>query len=330
MSKLSLFGLLSGLILLTILVLYQGFTSIIDLLIASGWPLLLLPVIWFPALMLAAESWRCVFTPGHTPPFGRALAGVWMGKAVNNLLPVATIGGEIVKARLMMLWGEDAKSAAASVMVDKTVQVLAVIIWGLTGVCILFSRETDNDLALSILLGFAVLSLGVAGFFLVQKAGIFSMLVKLGSKLISHEAWDGIKVNATEVDITVGKIYRRKQHFMLAIIIKSLGLAVQTAEVWLACYLLGHPLGIVEAMMLKSLTSTISDVAFLIPNGYGIQEGAFIVIGALLGISPDVALTLSIALRIRELLIDFPGLLYWQQLEGRHWFSKATIKSESV
>ena len=30
-----------------------------------------------------------------------------MGRAVNTLLPVASIGGEVVKARVLVLWGLD-------------------------------------------------------------------------------------------------------------------------------------------------------------------------------------------------------------------------------
>jgi hypothetical protein len=69
--------------------------------------------------------------------------------------------------------------------------------------------------------------------------------------------------------------------------------------------------------MIKSLTSTLSDAAFVVPNSYGIQEGAFIVLGALVGWTPDVALTVSLVVRIREIVVDIPGLLLWQHAEGR-------------
>ena len=94
-------------------------------------------------------------------------------------------------------------------------------------------------------------------------------------------------------------------------------LILQTGEVWLAAYLLGFPIGILEAIMLKSLSSIVSDAAFVIPNSYGIQEGAFIVLGALVGLGPEPALAISLAIRIREVLIDVPGLIMWQHTEGR-------------
>ena len=72
--------------------------------------------------------------------------------------------------------------------------------------------------------------------------------------------------------------------------------------------------------MLKSLSSTLSDAAFVVPNSYGVQEGAFVVLGSLVGLTPDVAIAISLAIRIREILIDIPGLVFWQITEGKILF----------
>lgn len=69
--------------------------------------------------------------------------------------------------------------------------------------------------------------------------------------------------------------------------------------------------------MLKSLTSTLRDVAFVIPNGYGIQEGAFILIGSLVGLDADTSLAISLAIRIRDLILDPAGLMALHQVESR-------------
>ena len=46
-------------------------------------------------------------------------------------------------------------------------------------------------------------------------------------------------------------------------------------------------------------------------------QAAFIVLGGLVGLGPDVSLAISLAIRIREVLIDVPGLLFWQHTEGQ-------------
>ena len=315
-------GLALGLVVFSLLLVWQGVTEIIQLLTSSGWAMLLMPIVWLPSLLPTTEAWRKLFKVSNKPQFMPALAAIWMGRAVNNLLPVATIGGEVVKARLIMLSGYSGTDASASVLVDKTVQVLAVIVWGLIGVGLLLYMSIDNDLALISLLGLILLTIAVIGFLLVQKAGLFNILARLGAKLLKSDAWEGLTSNALEVDDIVRTIYQQRTQFFISVLLKSLGLILQTTEVWFACYLLGHPITLVEALMLKSLTSALSDIAFIIPNAYGIQEGAYIVLGTLLGFSPDFSLAVSLATRIRELLVDIPGLLAWQFIESKFWLHR--------
>jgi putative membrane protein len=322
MKYLSGIGLVFGLVILTALIIWQGLVEILHLLFSSGWLLLLIPLAWIPNIYPTTESWRLLFEPERKPPMFLSLMAMWLGRAVNNLLPVATLGGEIVKARILILNGTGASDAMASVLVDKTVQAIALILWGLIGIVLLLYLALNNVLALTALAGFGILAVGVIGFFLVQKAGLYSMLTGFCSKLIRNENWEGISVDAKITDSTVMNIYENWQCFTYSCFLKTIGLVVQTAEVWLACYLFGFPISIIETMMLKSLTSTLTDIAFIIPNGYGIQEGAYILIGTLLGMTPDLALTVSLAIRIRELIIDLPGLLYWQLIEGRLWLKK--------
>ena len=84
--------------------------------------------------------------------------------------------------------------------------------------------------------------------------------------------------------------------------------------------------------MLKSLSSTLSDAAFVVPNSYGVQEGAFMVLGALVGLAPESALAISLAIRLREVLIDVPGLILWQHAEGRalFWRRKEAGNTQSM
>ena len=314
-------GLALGLLILIALLVWQGVLDIIALLIGSGWQLLLLPFIWLPNFLPATQAWRLLFIQ-HQPSFKHALLAIWMGRAVNNLLPVATIGGEIVKARLVYFWGTPGINSAASVMVDKVIQAMSVALWGLIGVSLLVYLTNNDELALYAFIGFIILACCAVGFLYAQKAGLLGILAGLGGKFVKNDAWEGITFNAKEVDSNVINIYQHKPRILIAVTLRTLALMLQTGEVWLACSLLGHPIGILEAVMLKSLTSTLSDVAFIIPNAYGIQEGAFIVVGALVGLSADVALAVSLAIRIRDLILDPTGLMTLHQIESRQFFQR--------
>ena len=323
-------GLIVGLIGLTLLIVWQGIGDIFHTLFESGFSLLWLPVVWFPSLVAAVVSWYLLFPVNRIPPFRDLFISLWIGRAINTLLPVATIGGEIAKARLLILWKHNGIDASASVMVDKTVQALALVPWAILGTSLLVYLAIDNELAKLIMLGTFLLGLGIVGFILVQRAGMFGFVARLIGKFNTSDGWGKITDNAHGVDAVVKEIYGNHGRFIASIAWRTLGLMLQTSEVWLACYLLGIPISLIEALMLKSLTSIITDIAFVIPNGYGVQEGGYVMLGALIGLSPELALAISLATRIRELVIDLPGLICWHHIEAKYLLnrnSKSTQKA---
>lgn len=323
-------GLVVGLAVFTALIVSQGAMEIADLLLGTGWSLLWVPAIWFPTVLMNARCWQLLFAREHAPSFFQAFYAQWMGRAVNTLLPVASIGGEVVKARALVLWGTDAKHASASAIVDKTVQVITVILWGLLGVSLLAVLALDDELVISALIGLAGLGAGTAGFLVVQRAGMFGMFAKTAQRVTKSDYIESLVPAADEVDGIVVGLYRQHGRVAAATLWRLGALVLQTGEVWLAAYLLGHPIGIIEALMLKSLSSTLSDAAFVVPNSYGVQEGAFVVLGALVGIPPEMALAVSLAIRIREFLIDVPGLVFWQHTEARALLRKRREKAASA
>ncbi len=324
---LSYIGLIVGLAVMTGLIAWQGLGEVSDLILASGWPILLVPLAWSPTVVLGTMTWRLLFAPGKEPTFKDTFMALWMGRSINTLLPVASIGGEVVKARMLILWGHPKAEASASVVVDKTVQVFGVIIWGLIGVSLLVHYSVEQDLIAAALTGFAVLGAACAGFVLVQKAGMARVMVNSAHKVTKSDYFENMKDGAERVDECVRGSYSRHGRLALAIFWRALALILQTAEVWAAAYVLGHPITIMEAMFLKSMTSTLSDVAFVIPNAYGIQEGAFVVLGAMIGLPPDLMLAVSLSIRIRELIVDVPGLVIWQHAEGHHFFKKRKLSA---
>ncbi len=319
-------GLVSGLLLLIGLLAWQGFHDVFQFLLASGWYLLLLPLVWFPVLLPATQGWRQLFKPGCKPSFGHGLLALWMGRAVNNLLPVASIGGEVAKARLLTIWGTSGVDAAASVTVDKAVQAMALACWAFTGALLLLFLPGDSGIVPYAVGCIVFLVASAIGMVIVQRLGLLGGLAKLVGKLVKHETWENVTFSATEVDQVIRELYGNKLNILNAALYRLASLALHTVELWLACYLLGQPISVFEAFLLRSLTAALSDLAFMIPNAYGVQEGAFIIIGALVGFTPEFSLALSLALRIRDLIFDPAGLITLQQVESHRYFNRRTTR----
>ncbi|HXU66473.1 MAG TPA: lysylphosphatidylglycerol synthase domain-containing protein, partial [Casimicrobiaceae bacterium] len=85
--------------------------------------------------------------------------------------------------------------------------------------------------------------------------------------------------------------------------------------IWLALYFLGHPRPLQDAIAIEALVQAVSSAAFIVPGALGIQEGAFVVIGAALGLDATTSLALASARRLRDLIIYLPGLIAWHRAE---------------
>jgi hypothetical protein len=88
-------------------------------------------------------------------------------------------------------------------------------------------------------------------------------------------------------------------------------------EVWWVLRVCGHPVGASAALILESMTQAIRHLAFFVPAGIGVQEAGLVLFGHVLGISGELALAVSMAKRVREVLCGLPPLISWQWMEAR-------------
>jgi hypothetical protein len=225
----------------------------------------MLPLAWLPHLLAGTASWRLLFAPGHMPRFLVALRAMWVRGTVNTLLPVASVGGEVVKGRLVTLDDVDGAQASASVTVDLTVQALSLLLWSLVGITALVVLEADRSLAFAALAGAVLLALGIAGFWRVQRGVAFGFLARLSPK-------SPLVKSAAAIDQAIHDLYARPGLIFLATLIRLMGRVLLTGEVWLAAWLLGFPVGLLEALMLKSLTGALRGAAFPVPGGLGFRK----------------------------------------------------------
>jgi hypothetical protein len=87
-------------------------------------------------------------------------------------------------------------------------------------------------------------------------------------------------------------------------------------EIWFVLRVVGHPVDIATAVIMESLLQALRHLAFVVPAGIGVQEAALVVFGHTLGVSSELALTVSLAKRVREVVCGAPSLISWSLLEG--------------
>lgn len=310
-------GTVAGLAILVTLIVNNGLPEIAHILESAGWALLWVIPARIPSLALDATAWRTLLhgESRSTVPFLTWLAAV--RDSVNNLLPVARVGGEVVGVRLLMMRGISGPAAAASVMVEISLTLAVQFAFTLLGLVFLLYYVHDNVAARVVIIGLLVSVPLVVGFVLLQHHwGMFQLLERgltavMGRKVLS------LAGDPRLLDQAIQELYRRRKTIIVAAWWQFAGMLAGAIELWFTLWLLGHPIDPRAAIMMESLTLATQSASFLVPGGLGIQEGSFVLFGAATGLTPDVSLALSLARRVRQLGTGLPALLSWQWVEGR-------------
>jgi len=312
---------LAGLAAAIALVARAGWHAVLDALAAAGLPLLwLLPLHVLP-LALDALGWRVLLAPRDTHARARwpvLLLVAMVREAVNRLLPVAGVGGELVGIRIVSGRGLEPTPVAASVVTEVVLTLLSLVLFAAIGLTMLLSFTASGaDLNGPMISVLAALPIPLAGLWLISEGRLAACLTWLATLVIGNSpqapAWLAT-MPAFEAELAA--LARRRGRLALATLCQLAGMMVGASEVWLALRLLGHPIGVAPALIIESVVLFVRNLAFAIPAGLGAQEAGIVLIGAAVGLDQELAIGLALAKRMREVLFGLPALLGWHLWES--------------
>jgi len=253
---------------------------------------------------------------GVRQPIGRLGWYRWLGDSINALLPVAQVGGEVVRGQLLARCGGVAGgTAAASVIVDLTLGLATLVAFVLGGLSLMLGR--GDPAAAPLVLGTVLFCLPVAAFYRLQRSGLPLRLARALAARLGGAGWQRLAGGAGTLDHELAALYARP-----AALARSAGwrLAAWIAgalEMALGLAILGHAIGLGDALIFEAVTQAFRNAGFAIPAALGVQEGGMMVAGALIGVPAELALTLSLVKRMRDLVLGLPALTVWQVQESR-------------
>lgn len=320
---------LAGGALLIALIIQQGAAEVAAAVISAGWVIVVIVALHGLRLLSDTAGWIVLIPKEHRPGMHSGLWMHWVGESASNLLPAARVGGDILTARLAVLQGVPAITAAASMLVDVTTCVFTKIVLTVAGFLLLFAVTGQTNLVWIGLSAEAVAVLAVGGFYLVQKAGMFKWTATLGSRLARSSNWQALVDSGEAIDNAVRAAYGQRLRVAGCAFFSIVSWVIGAVEIWIALNALGIRASLIGGFILESATQGIHGALFLVPGALGVQEGGFLLIGNLLGIPGDIALALSVILRVRELVCGIPGLLVWPIVEGRHLWKKRPVTQKS-
>jgi putative membrane protein len=316
-------------LLVVYLIIDSGAAQVAHAMLVIGWWLIPITLFHLVPLVFSALSWRELISAASRPAAFTVVWIRWIRESINSLLPVASIGGEVASFRLIHLQGVPATEAAASIVVDTTVGVMTQLIFVLVGVGLLLTRSTERStlvVAGILLTGIGIMFVASGAFVLFQHRGLFAGFARFARSLVPETWHSAFAIRASAIDEAVVAAYRSGWAILRASLLRLMGWAAGAGEVWLVMHSLGHPIALVDAFILESLSSGVRAAAFMVPGALGAIEGSFVLFGALFGLPAETALTISLSKRVRELALGVPGLLAWHWIEGHYLLRRGEPK----
>ncbi|TDV01647.1 putative membrane protein [Paraburkholderia caballeronis] len=318
-------GLPVGIAILIALIVRGGAADVMHVIGAAGPALLWLVAFHALPLVLDAHAWRLLLDRRVS------LAFLWWAatvrEAVSRLLPVAGIGGEIVGIRLARWKHDDASVVSASVIVEVLVTIAVQYAFSALGLVLIVAATGESGVLRTVGLALLLsLPVPVVLAVLLRRGGLFHAIERWAARLLgaSHPLLQGIDGGRLDADIDA--LMSRTGLLLRAFLWQLGGYMAGAFETWWALQLLGHPVSVGGALAIEALTQAVRHAAFMVPAGLGVQEAAVVLLAQLFGVDHQVALSLALVKRMREVIFGCLALLSWQTVElarGRRYLPRA-------
>ena len=256
-------------------------------------------------------------------PVAGFIRGRLLRDAAAEVLPLSQIGGFVLGGRAVVLAGASAARASALTVVDVTAELVAQMLYTIVGLSLLAQLRPQSSIASPALAAVAAMLVLTGGFVLVQLRGAAAavrQVMRLAQMLGAASA--DVPDHGAALQAELAALHDKAPQLIACTLWHLACWLLVGMETWLLLRLLGAPVGLGAALVIDSLISGLRSVAFMVPQALGVQEGGYIMLGALFGLSTEAALALSLVRRARDLTIGLPVLLIWQIVEGRRHLTR--------
>ena len=234
-------------------------------------------------------------------------------EAVSDVLPFSQLAGVLVGVRALRQAAVPEAVAVASQIVDLTTEMMAQLVYTIFGVAmlgaLLFHITTATNL-----LWIAATALLVSGLGLASVAFMHGRGLDLAGSMASRWISDS-KGRAEAIKAVIGDIYATPWRLASGFLFHGLGWVLSGVGAWIVLSLMGAHIAVWKVLTLESLIAVVKSVSFIMPGSLGFQEGAYLLIATVFGLSNEAALSLSLMRRAKDLVIGIPVVLAWQWSE---------------
>jgi uncharacterized protein (TIRG00374 family) len=268
------------------------------------------PLVAAVALVLidrALMGWRWVallgaVNPAHRPALGPAMRLFFVSTFLGTFLP-ASIGGDAIRAVGAARLGVPAGDAAASVLLDRLLGVVGILILAVIGLAVGRTLTSGNVIVSAFAFTAVVAASGAAL--------IFSDRAAAAARRIARAA-PGTRLRTFAADL-IAAIQRHRTHRtrLAAVLAGSIVVqALRVLEAWTLGLALSIPTGLATYFAFVPLILLVMLLPITI-NGIGTSQAAFFWLFGSAGVDPAAAFALSVLFLALGLLGNLPGALLY-------------------
>jgi len=237
------------------------------------------------------------------------------GQSVSWLIPSGKLGGDPLRAYLVVQEGVPAPQAIASVAVDRTLEMGGASMFATVFAVVLAQQGIPalRGAVVTVCAAAAGLAAGVT--LTVRRLRRGQGLVTAAARGTRLDRFALVRNRMQTIAAAEGAMAALVRQPRRVAVAFTIGMAVHVvvlAEYWLLLAAFGlpsRPVAVVAAIFATGATHSMP-----VPAGVGVLEGGQMWLFSMLGYPPDVGLAVGLAVRLRELVWTLPGLAY---LAGR-------------
>ena len=274
-------------------------------------PVLIYPLTW---TLFNTAGWRFALHASYANiSLGRMAAIRVAGETFNSLLPSGYVGGEPLKAKLLSDF-VPGKEAFSSVLIAKAAQSLGLVLYVGLGLTVGQVGGHGAHVGRRAFIALGVLFSGILIFTLLLTQRSFSRLGRRLHQLTGHPWLQKQESRLVELDDSIGAFYREgKMRFLASVFWHLMGWFAGALEVAVVFFLIGHAIDWRQAWFIGAMAQLAAVIGLFVPAGIGLYEGGHYLAASLLGLPPELGLSVSLIRRVREIFWDGIGLfLFWK------------------
>lgn len=233
----------------------------------------------------------------------RAFKVRMVGEVFNNVMPAAGMGGEPVKAMLLHKhYGVGYREGTASIILGRTINMIAQMLFLAAGFAVVWVSDLPGQFKGLAVAGLVFFVAATAIFFYAQRLRVVSLTGSWLGRWAILERINDILHHVRDMDERLIHFYtKNRARFAAAIVLAFVNWVVGVVEIHVTMIFLGHPVSFGDAWVIEAAAQLVRAAAFFIPAAVGAQEGAFLLVCAVITGEPALGVAVSLVRRGREL-----------------------------